>query len=396
MATNSCQTTAGNQVIGRGKVFLDVYRKGVYEGERYLGNTPSFSLSSSADKLDHYNSDSGLREKDKSITLENGRTGSLEVDDISLENVALMFAGQVYSGISSAQKNVFERVNGGNPITKNRVYQLGVTDEFPQGRGSIDPATFTIGYADASIAISGGDGDISSITGVTALPHENFELDTTTGRLYIESDAPAINGSVQLVVKYDRVAYSQDLIISSDDSIEGALRFVSDNPEGEQMSYYLPKVSIAPDGDYALKGDDWQVMSFTFDVLKRDCKTKRVYAYRNPITAATAGPVTYNIQLVTQNQDGNNISTVKAGDTGNLYATVTTSDGGLAAGRVVQFSATGALLSDPTAMQTDNMGRVIAKFSIAPDATQGGVAQFTAQVVGTDATARSTLTVVAA
>lgn len=384
MATTSCQSSSGNQVLGRGKVYLDIFRNGKYEGERYLGNTPSFSLSSSADKLDHYNSDSGFREKDKSIVLENSRTGSLETDDISLENVALMFAGQVYSGIQSAQSDIFEKVNFGGAVVKNRTYQLGVSDDYPQGRGAIDPASFTIGYADASIAISDGGGDISTITGVTVLPSANYELDTVTGRLYLEADAPQINGEVQLVVKYSRVAYSQDIVISSDDSIVGALRFVSDNPEGEQMSYYLPKVSIAPDGDYALKGDDWQVMSFSFDVLKRDCKTKSVYAYRTPVTSATSGPVTYSIDAAVYGPTGELITQVKPGETGSYSVVVTDATGAVVPNLAMQFSAIGATVANG-AVQTNAQGNAMTGFSVPAGAQTPGTATLTVQVIGSSA-----------
>lgn len=287
MASSNCRSSNDNLVVGRGRVYFDQLIKGVYQGERYLGNTPDFSMSTSVDKLDHFSSDRGLRQKDKSINLETTRSLSLTTDNISVENVALFFAGTVLSSLQSAQTGVQEKVNGGSKVMRGRQYQLGVSADYPMGQGGIKAETFNIVYADASASISTGSGDISTLPGVTVLPPENYELDANSGSLWIETDAPDIVGDVQLVVSYDRAASSRDVVISTDNVVEGALRFVSDNPEGENMSYYFPKVSISPDGDYALKGDDWQQIGFTAEVLVRDCNTQAVYAYRDTKVAAT-------------------------------------------------------------------------------------------------------------
>lgn len=296
MATQ-CRNTNDNLVIGRGRVYIDLLVKGQYTGERYIGNTPDFSMSTSVDKLDHYTSEFGRKQKDRSINMETSRTLSMTSDNISTENVALYFAGVVMSALQSAQTGVQERINNGAVITRGRQYQLGVSLDYPMGQGGIKAGSFTIGYADASVAISTGTGDITDIPGVTVLPEENYELDYTSGALWIETDAPDILGDVQLVVGYDRSATNREVVISGDDVIEGALRFVSDNPDGENMSYYFPKVSFAPDGDYALKGDDWQQIGFTGEILQRDCNTKAVYAYRDTTMAAT--PLAFTTDLPT-------------------------------------------------------------------------------------------------
>lgn len=61
--------------------------------------------------------------------------------------------------------------------------------------------------------------------------------------------------------------------------IYGALFFESDNPVGDNLNYWFPYVAIRPNGNYALKGDAWQSLSFTGEALKRDTLTERFYAY---------------------------------------------------------------------------------------------------------------------
>lgn len=284
----TCRNTNDNLVVGRGRVYFDQLIKGQYTGERYLGNTPDFSMSTSVDKLDHFTSEFGMRQKDRSINLETTRSISLTTDNISVENVAMFFAGVVMSSLQSAQTGVQEKVNGGAKVMRGRQYQLGVSLDYPMGQGGIKSGTFSIVYADASASISTGSGDITTLPGATVLDPENYELDYNTGSLWIEDDAPDIIGDVQLVVSYDRAASSREVIISNDNLIEGALRFVADNPEGDNMSYFFPKVSISPDGDYALKGDDWQQIGFSAEVLQRDCNTRAVYAYRDTKVAVSA------------------------------------------------------------------------------------------------------------
>ena len=49
--------------LGRGEVFFNKFKPGtnIGEGERYLGNTPEYSLTNDVETLDHFNSDRGLR-----------------------------------------------------------------------------------------------------------------------------------------------------------------------------------------------------------------------------------------------------------------------------------------------------------------------------------------------
>jgi hypothetical protein len=85
----------GNQTLGRGELRFSRFKTGTYtpEGFRYLGNSPSFSLTVASTNLDHYSSDHGVREKDKSIAVEVNRTAKFDADDIQLDNLAYFFFG---------------------------------------------------------------------------------------------------------------------------------------------------------------------------------------------------------------------------------------------------------------------------------------------------------------
>ena len=96
-----------NYTLGRGELYFA--RKdpvtGAMGGERYLGNTPSANLTAEEEKLEHFSSDRGIRVKDKVVTLQVNYTGTLEVDNIDYENVALFFLGETES-LTIAQTTV--------------------------------------------------------------------------------------------------------------------------------------------------------------------------------------------------------------------------------------------------------------------------------------------------
>jgi hypothetical protein len=57
--------------IGRGRLYFDKFVEGTTTptGERYLGNSPSLTLTSAYQDLPHYTSDFAVREMDDNFTL---------------------------------------------------------------------------------------------------------------------------------------------------------------------------------------------------------------------------------------------------------------------------------------------------------------------------------------
>jgi hypothetical protein len=60
-----------------------------------VGNSPRFECEVSEEKLDHYSSRSGIRVKDKSVTLEIGYTLNFDLDEVSQANLARFVRGTV-------------------------------------------------------------------------------------------------------------------------------------------------------------------------------------------------------------------------------------------------------------------------------------------------------------
>lgn len=247
-----------NTVLGRGKLFFDRFLDGTdtNTGERYLGNTPSFGLSVETQELEHYSSEEGLRVKDLSVTLQIDYSASFVTDNIDLDNVAMFFFGSkavTTQGALSAQQDDLTVLQG-------MYYQLGMSQTNPVGLRNL---TIT--------AVAGSGGTPTYIEGT------DYIKDDAKGRIYIVPGG-GIADDTAVEVTYDVGAHTHDLVVSGSDLIYGALRFESHNGVGEQKDFYMPKIALRPNGEYSLKGEDWQQFGFNVEILK---KTVGAFTYEN-------------------------------------------------------------------------------------------------------------------
>lgn len=180
-------------------------------------------------------------------------------NEITLESDAATPANIVVSGATLA---------GGTDVTETLTnverglwYQLGKTDATPQGVRGV-----------GSVEIAG-------------LADTEYVVEPATGRIYIKPDAAGIaDGVTDLEVSYGVSAAVEDVVIARGETIEGEMTFLANNAAGTNRDYYWPYVKLTPDGDFALKGDDWQNMTFNFEILLRDETVERQYITKRPAT----------------------------------------------------------------------------------------------------------------
>lgn len=244
---------ANNYTLGRGELWFAQYKPGtqIPGGERYFGNTPEINFTIESETLDHYNSDRGINEKDASIVLQTNRTGSFITDNIDPYNIALFFFGSVNAFSDAGGQVEEERIEG---VEVGLTYQLGMSDVNPVGARAIDEATAPV--------VTDESGD------VTYVPGQDYEIDFDLGRLTVLQGG-AIEPESVLLVSYTKKANSRTRIISGSSAIEGALRYIEYNPIGQNKVWYMPYVKVSPNGDYALKGDEWQQIPFSLEILKK-------------------------------------------------------------------------------------------------------------------------------
>jgi len=241
-----------NYTLGRGKVHFSRFKSGttIPAGFFYIGNTPEFSLNIESQTLDHYSSDEGIREKDDSVPLEVNRSGSMTTDNIDPKNVALFFFGDdstVVQTVVTSDEEVLTDIIAGHS------YKLGVTTSNPAGYFGIDPAGFAVATSPGAVAL---------------VADVDYTMDFDTGVIsFISTSVIAVEGA-DIGVTYAVLASTRSRVISGSEPVEGAMMYVTRNPKGTDCVYYLPYVKITPNGDYALKGDEWQTIPLTLEVLK--------------------------------------------------------------------------------------------------------------------------------
>lgn len=243
-----------NYTLGRGELHFDKFAPGTFNktGERYLGNTPELNRTTESENLDHFNSDRGIRVKDKSIVLEKNDSGTFIADEISDDNIALWFLGTKNVVAQSASASVVQNIPA-NRVKPGTYIQLGESTANPTGHRNVTLTSVT-----------------SNPVGTTFDNLDDYTLDAELGRLYIVPGG-AIDGMAPLIVTYATAASTRtQIVVGEGTTIEGALRFISYNPTGPRRDYYWPYVQLRADGDFAMKGDEWQQLSFAFDILKRD------------------------------------------------------------------------------------------------------------------------------
>lgn len=192
-------------VVGRGKVYFDKFLPGTLTGtgERYLGNTPSFSMATTVTNLDHFSSDFGIKEKDKAINLQVENTVTLSCDNLQFENFGLWYLGDVLTENVAAETALTQTVYA----TPGSYYQLGATDDRPEGLGFV-----------------------TSVVATTADGTKASGSYTLTGQPTADTDTVTIGGTA-ITFKASGATGNQVNIGASKEATAQALRvFINANP----------------------------------------------------------------------------------------------------------------------------------------------------------------------
>lgn len=263
-----------NYTLGRGRIFFAPFLTGTQTpgGERWLGNAPELNLTIERETLEHFSSYQGIREKDLSIPLQVNRTGTLITDNIDPNNVALFFFGTTLD-VARTGATVTDEAH--NDVKKGYYYQLGVSANNPAGVKGLDLHT----TPSTKIVVN----DTTIPTPVTYVEGTDYTVDMDLGRVYIVPTG-AIANDTDLRISYKTKTSTTKRIISGSSPVEGSLRYVAANPAGANIDYFMPYVSLAPNGDYALIGDELQQIPFTLEILKKT-GLEAIYAEGRPVFA---------------------------------------------------------------------------------------------------------------
>jgi hypothetical protein len=246
-------TASKNIVLGAGYIFFDpVDSDGKSTGERYVAETPGFSLTLSTERMEAWSSDGPIAEKLEDITTKVTRDFKVSARDISAENLALFLIANAGTETTSGATVTDEAINGGQGITQGRWYQIGASASHPAGKRNI--STLVIKDSVPTTYVKGTD----------------YIEDLALGRIQIIVGGGIADDTV-ITADYKEATGSWEQITSNDiGAKEGALRYIADNTTGTNRDVYIPKCRMNPDGEFAMKSrDTLQELSFTISVLKK-------------------------------------------------------------------------------------------------------------------------------
>lgn len=262
--------TNKNYTLARGELYFGRFAPGtttVEGGLRYLGNSPEFSFSMESESLDHYDADGPVRVLDDSALIELTRNGSIVLDHISPENIALVLGGSA-SVVTQAAivAGTYEIVGA----RKNARYQIGKTPSLPNGVRGLSSLTAEDDAGTPVALVAGVDYTVDLVGGgIIFLPGSTLVEDDGTTTISIEYAAPER--------KFHRVTSA------GNGEVEGELYYRARNAKGAKFDYLFPKVTIRPDGDFAVKSvEDWQTISLGVSIGKLNDTTEAIYTNGEP------------------------------------------------------------------------------------------------------------------
>jgi hypothetical protein len=244
--------TSKNLTIPRGKVFFGPFLAGTYNPGAFidLGNVPSLTFQGDIQKLPHYSSMAGMREKDRDIVVGRDLTATLVTDDMGLTNRRLWLTGSVATVTTAAltdQEDVFEDAGPGD------IFQLGRTDANPTGHRGVTVTAVVNGATTYDVT-------------------DDYLVHSDIGMIEIV-EGGAIAAGTDLTVTYDVAAASRQRVASGDVEIEGELKIVAFNAVGDQIDYTFPRVQISGSGGLDLMQDPespaFQQMTLDVSLLKK-------------------------------------------------------------------------------------------------------------------------------
>lgn len=230
----------------------------------YLGNTPEFTLTSEQEALDHFDTDHGIRVKDDSVVTQMNQSGSIVTDNINYANLARFFLGTASSIALTSATAQADSI----PTIQFGTYQLGATNALPTGVRKISNV----------VVRNASGGPTTYVAGVDYVVDLEYGTITFLAGGTIKAGDPAH-------ITYDRAASTRQQVLAGNKTVEGKLHFKSFNPVGPKVDYMMPWVKLTPNGDFAIKSDDWLTMPFSVEVLKKGALAP-VYADGQAVTAA--------------------------------------------------------------------------------------------------------------
>lgn len=259
-----------NVIVGRGELFVArVLADGSYDGEDYVGDSPSVSLSIQDDVERIQSSDPVVPVTLATVVRSSTRTFAWSTQDAN-DRILSDFVGGLPPVDVAAKADAAVTDEEITITSLERWYQLGVSAARPEGARRIKDVVIRAkkagAVADAYDAASSGD-------------MGNFFVDADWGRIYIPDNQTDAAGA-----SADKIAPGSKIYVTYKDASPartvtrtggaakqayGALRFLGESPSGKARNIYARSCIIAASGEATIKQDQGRAtLNFSCEVQK--------------------------------------------------------------------------------------------------------------------------------
>lgn len=246
------QIPSKNLTIGKGQLFFGrfttvnpVLPQNVF---RDLGNAPGVSLNVTSESLEHFSSRGGLNEKDADILLSRKIDGTITIEDMDPENIALFFLGTTSK---LTQASVASAVETFTNVVPGLWYQLGVHATRPEGYKKVTVTSATL----------------ANTPNTPLVVNVDYEIDAERGFFRIIPGTTVVTGAhltTGVTITVSVGAHTRTRVISGDAEARGSLRYDSYNAYGDKQDYFFPNVTLKPNGDLQLISTEFMSFEFSF------------------------------------------------------------------------------------------------------------------------------------
>ena len=229
-----------NYFMGGGELYIKLPNENNF---RYFGATESVSLSFSIDKIEHQNSEGAMLVTDLEVTKAVSADITIQTADLNPKVLALAFNGEYVEETQTSGSG--EEVDFA-AVVAGGVYELG----------KVKVKNVVVKYTDS-------DGNEQ-----TATENVDYSVDYEFGSVEIASDGVLVGKDIKVTFDYDAVTRGYFTSLNKT-SKEVALRFISKPQHGKPSKTDIFRVTLALDGDFALKSaEDIQKITLKGKVLK--------------------------------------------------------------------------------------------------------------------------------
>lgn len=238
-----------NIVIGSGILMFNPLVDGVYQGYRYLAETPGFTLSAQSESLAVDGSDGPVAERIRNVPIRITRSGRMTVRDMAPENHALFVIGDA----SEVEQTSTPVVDESLDVMPGRFYQLGASTANPGGVRNVSAVDVQ---------------DSGAVT--TFVAGTDYKVHAEIGM--IEILASGTITAETILVDYTPAAETRSRVTSTQNSpAQGELRFYAHNTEGAPNDVFMPDVWLTPDGEAPFKSrENPMELAFALQLQTRD------------------------------------------------------------------------------------------------------------------------------